>query len=113
LLCVGAVLVFLLHRRLLGSVICASALLLLIAGHLYPPLSEGVASLSRKASSLTASALGWILLAPFYVLFFSVGHAVLALRGRDPLRLKFPSDESTYWLPFSPNPGSEDHTRPY
>lgn len=113
LLCVGAGLVFLLHRRLWGLVICVSGLLLLIAGQLYPPLSRAVEKMSRKASSLAASAIGWIVLAPFYLLVFSAGHAVLALGGKDPLRLKFPSDESTDWLPVSTSQDSEDHRHPY
>lgn len=113
LLCIGAVLVFLLHRRLLGLLICAGGLLLLIAGRLYPPLSRAVENLSRNASSLAASAIGWIVLAPFYLLVFSAGHAMLALGGRDPLRLRFPSDEATDWLSVSTGQGSEDHRRPY
>jgi hypothetical protein len=113
LLAVGAALALLLHRRHLGLVICAGGLLLLIAGRLYPPLSRAVENMGRKASSLAASAIGWIVLAPFYLFVFSAGHAMLALGGRDPLRLRFPSDESTDWLPVSTGQGSEDHRRPY
>ena len=113
LLCVGFVLAFVLHRRVLGSVICALALLLLIAGRLSPTLSHAVENLNRKVSSLAASAIGWLLLAPFYLVFFSAGHALLTLRRQDPLRLKFPSNESTDWLPVSASSDSEDHRRPY
>jgi len=113
LLAVGACVVFVLHRRLLGSVICAAGFLLLIAGQLYPPLARALESLSKKASSVAASALGWILLTPFYLLFFSLGHALLAVRGKDPLRLNSTADESTYWLPVSSEPSNEDYRRQY
>ncbi|MFZ1131871.1 MAG: hypothetical protein WBV31_20850 [Terriglobales bacterium] len=116
LLCVGTVLAIVLHRRLLGSVISAIALLLLISGCLYPALSHAVENLNRKASSLAASAISWLLLAPFYLVFFSAGHALLALRHRDPLRLKFPSDQSTQssdWLTVSASSAGEDLRRPY
>lgn len=113
LLCIGAFLVFLSHRHLLGTVICALGLVLLIASQLYPPLGRAIEHLSKKASSVAASALGWLLLAPFYLIFFSIGHALLAVRGRDPLRLKSAADEPTYWLPVSPEPGREDYRRQY
>ena len=115
LLSVGGFLVFVLHRALLGWVLCASGLLLLLAGHLYPPLSRAIEKLNGKVSTLVAFVLGWIVLAPFYVVFFSAGHAALALRGRDPLRLKLPADASTDWLPVSTGTGegNEDHKYPY
>ena len=115
LFCLGGFLVFVLHRSRLGWVLCGSGLLLLVAGHLYPPLSRAIEKLNGKVSTLAASVLGWIVLAPFYVVFFSAGHAALALRGRDPLRLKLPSDASTDWLPVSTDTGDgdEDHKYPY
>lgn len=80
---------------------------------MYPSLANALENFTQKLTSLAALAIGWILLAPFYLIFFSAGHAVLALRSRDPLRLKFPSDESSDWLPVSSVQASEDHRRPY
>jgi hypothetical protein len=115
LFCLGGFLVFVLHRARLGWVLCGSGLLLLVAGHLHPPLSRAIEKLSGKISTRVASVLAWIVLAPFYLLFFSAGHAALALRGRDPLRLKFPSDASTDWLPVSSatGDGNETYKSPY
>jgi len=115
LVCVGVLIVFVLHQAVLGWVLSGSGLSLLVAGHLYPPLSGALEKVTRTISTRAASVLGWIVLAPFYLLFFSAGHAALALRGRDPLRLKFPSDESTDWLPASTGTGdgTEDYKSPY
>lgn len=113
LFCAGVLLLVFLHRRLLGSALLISGLLLFVAAQFYPPLSHAIESLNRKASSLAASAAGWILLAPFYVIFFSAGRAVLLVNRKDPLRLQFPSDEVTYWLPVSGGQEKETYKRPY
>jgi len=113
LLAIGALVVFALHRQFLGSLICGLGLFLLIAGQLYPPLARAIDNLSKKASSLAGSALSWILLAPFYLIFFSLGHALLVMRGRDPLHLSSSAGESTYWLPVSPEPSREDYRSQY
>ena len=113
LVCTGALLVFVLHRRILVSAICAVGLFLLIVGQFYSPLARALETLNRKTSSLVASTLGWILLAPFYIIFFSIGHALLSVRGKDPLHLNSTTDESTYWLPVPPEPPGEDYRRQY
>jgi len=111
--CIGAVLLLCFHRHLLGGVILASGIFLLIAAQLYPSVSRSIGRLNKKVSLLVSSVATWVILAPFYVLVFSLGRAVLALRGKDPMRLKFPSNEPSYWLPISAGQGSDDARHPY
>jgi hypothetical protein len=102
-------LLLLIHRRFLGSILLASGILLLVTISVYPPLERIVQHGNKKLSSLAALAIAWALLAPFYLILFSLAHAVLAFQGKDPLRLKFPSAEATYWVPVSADDG--EHPR--
>lgn len=109
----GAILVLVFHRPRLGLAISALGLFLFIVGQFYSPIAYHIEHVNRRVLATVASALAWILLAPFYLVFFSIGHALLALRGRDPLCRNSTTDESTYWLPVVPESSREDYRRQY
>lgn len=104
-LTLSGIVLLLIHRRVLGFILLASGVLLLVSITVFPSLARALQIGNRKLSSLASSALAWVLLAPFYLILFSLAHVVLALQGRDPLHLKFPTGETTYWVPVSTEDG--------
>ena len=56
----------------------------------------------KKLGFWFATALNYLLLTPFFFIVFTFGHAVLKLRGIDPMCRAFPTKETTYWIPRQP-----------
>jgi hypothetical protein len=42
--------------------------------------------------------ISWLLLVPFFYLFFPVGRLIQKISGKDPMSREFPSTLSSYWL---------------
>lgn len=80
------------------------AILVLAGGLFHPPLFHAFEKFGQKLAHWVGTGLTWALLLPFFYLCFVPGRFIMALRGRDPLTRKFPSDEPTYWIPRKPVP---------
>ena len=53
---------------------------------------------------VTAQAFAWIFtLAAVLIAFFVPAHAVLTLRGKDPMKRQFPCPDETCWAPKKPS----------
>lgn len=112
-LVVAYVLAFRLGHRIPALLIAALAALVLVSGlampRLFDAFQEGVACFAHGVGV----ALTWILLAPFFYIVFVPARIVLALLGKDPLCLRFPTDQPTYWVPWKPPPTKEHYAKQY
>ena len=80
-----------------GTILLTLAAWLAIAGFFLPRVFRVMEKLGQRLGSAVGTALTWMLLVPFFYLCFLPGHLLLRSFGKDPLKLKFPSDEPTYW----------------
>ncbi len=64
-----------------------------------------MSGLLRRTRDAAAAVLGWLVLAPVYLVVFSAGRAWLGLTRRDPLARRVPPPAATFWVrrgPFGP-----------
>jgi hypothetical protein len=68
-------------------------------------INRQFAGFMEKAQDVVIKAVStlvtFLLLVPFYYLCFVPGRIVGLLLGKDPLERKFPTNETTYWHPYS------------
>jgi len=85
------------HKPVAAVVILVIAVWIFVSGLFIPVAFTKTEVFFAKFGRGVGAALTWILLVPFFYLCFLPGHGLLALLRKDPLKLKFPSDEPTYW----------------
>jgi hypothetical protein len=110
---VAALLTFVLRKPVIGGVVLALALLVFLGGFFFPPLYRGFKKAGTWLGKAVGTTFAWVLLAPFFYLCFTAGHAYLALRGKDPLQRAFRTAERSYWIPRRPVPGPAHYRRQY
>ena len=89
------------------------AVLLLLSALFCPPahaLIQRSGTLLRKWVGIF---LTWGLLTPFFYLCFLPLHLVQVLRQQDPLSRRFPTTQSTYWLPRKPTPNLDSYKKQF
>lgn len=100
---VGLVFLRLLGKPWLGAVVLALATLTLVGGFLVPPLYSGFHRFGVRLGSWAGIAVSWLVLVPFFYIFFGLGHAFLTLRGKDPMRRAFDPAMKSYWCERTQN----------
>lgn len=95
---VGGMLYFGLHHLLFARVVWALAGLVLILGLAFPPAYSPIHSFGRRLAKVVGNALTYLLLVPFFYLFFTPVALILRVQGRDPLHRKFRDPQWTYWV---------------
>jgi hypothetical protein len=65
----------------------------------------------RALTRITRVVLTWVVLTPFFFLVCPLARLVLAVRGRDPLRRRFPAPEASCWDARRAAPGR--YRRPF
>ena len=99
---IGALLYWGPKHRAAGLVLWGLAAAVLVSGLFFPPAFAAIERFGKRLGKGAGSILTWSLLAPFYYLCFLPLRLALAIRGKDPLARRFPSDEPTYWVPRKP-----------
>ena len=99
---VGAGLFFGLHHKAMAGVAWGMGALVCISGLWIPRLFLAIEGLGRRLGQGVGVLLTYLLLVPFYFLVFAPAHAVLALRGKDPMNRRFPSPDESCWTPKRP-----------
>ena len=62
-----------------------------------PRAHQCLQALLLRLGHLLGRVLGWLLLTPFYYVVMTLGHALLALRGKDPMQRAFLPRQPSYW----------------
>ena len=95
---IASILAFGFDAAVMPLVICSIAAVLLVAAVLAPAVYRAIDDfLVHVLGRGIGLALTWLLLVPFYYAVFAPGRMLLRLRGLDPMKRRFPTDESTYW----------------
>ena len=96
---IGAGLFWGFHREAMAGVAWTMGALVGLSGLLAPRVFKAIERLGRRLGQGVGIGLTYLLLVPFYFLVFVPAHAVLAFRGKDPMKRQFPSPDETCWTP--------------
>jgi hypothetical protein len=95
---VAAFLYFILGHTYFVPVILALAAIVLALGLAYPPAYRPIHRFGRWLGRVVGKGLTYLLLVPFFFLFFTPVALILRLQGRDPLHRAFREENWTYWI---------------
>jgi len=112
-LCVGLAILFLLGKRLAGTIVLVLAVSVFVSGLFVPVVYNGFKKLGNLLASTVGVVLSWVLLAPFFYVCFTFGRIILVVSGNDPLHRKFPGDTKSYWVTRRVVSGLERYSRQY
>jgi len=110
---VGLLILLVFHRPVMAAIVFTISALVLIGGLFVPPIYAGFKKLGQWLAAGVGHGLTWLLLAPFFYIFFGIGRLVLELKGSDPLCRRCSGDGSTYWVPHRRPPGADPYRRQY
>lgn len=105
---IAAVLFFGFHHHLLARIIWAFAGLVLILGLVFPSAYRPIHAFGKWSGRVVGKALTYLLLVPFFFLFFTPVAMILRWQNRDPLHRGFRDPQWTYWIGRSPKVRGEN-----
>jgi len=105
---IAGVLYFGFHHHLFARVIWALAGLILILGLFLPAAYRPIHAFGRWLGRVVGKALTYILLVPFFFLFFTPVAILLRMQKRDPLHRAYRKSQWTYWIARSPKDRAEN-----
>ncbi len=112
-LAVGAVVRWPLNWPVAGTIAMTLGTILLAGAAASPAFAASVLRGKSRFAAAVGMALTWTLLAPLYLVGFSLGHLLLRIAGKDPLCREFPSREPSCWLPRTPSRGPAGYRNLY
>lgn len=110
---VAGALQFILHHGLLARIVLGLAGVVLFLGLAYPPAYRPIHAFGRWLGRAVGQVLTYLLLVPFFFLFFTPVALVLRLQARDPLHRRFRDLRWTYWIARSPKTRDENIDRQF
>jgi hypothetical protein len=110
---VGAVLRFGFGHHLFPLVLWGIAILVLFLGLFLPRAYRPVHAFGRGLGRVVGKILLYVLLVPFYYLFFTPVALLLRLQKRDPLHRSFRDPRHTYWIARGPRERGENASRQF
>jgi hypothetical protein len=110
---VAAVVFFTTTLRSLPVVLSVLSLVNVVLGLVAPPAFALIDRGLLRFGTLCGQGATWLLLAPFFYLFFVPARLWMALRGRDPLNRTFPDTHPTYWLPRRPVTNPDEYRKQF
>lgn len=110
---VGALLGWGLGWRVTGGLAATLGALLLAGTAISSAFAAGVMRWKDGLVAAVGIGLTWSLLAPLFLVGFSLGHLMFRLTGKDPLRREFPCREPSCWLPRPPSGGPASYRHLY
>lgn len=100
-------------HRVPAAVLFGLGVFILVSGFFLPRAFAAFERLVGLFARGVGLALTWLLLVPFFYLFFVPGRLILRLQGKDPLHRQFPSPEKTCWTPHHRIGGVEQYRKQY
>lgn len=94
---IGAAIFFLLKHKVAGRIVWGIAAFVLLSGLFAPSVFHAVDRFMKRFGQAVGTGLTYLLLAPFFYLIFMPGHFIMKVLRKDPLKLKFPSEEASFW----------------
>ena len=112
-LVVAGLLWFWAKARITPAVILGFGCFLVASGFWFPVVFAAVDRFMHGVGTAFGMALTWILLVPFFCLVFVPARLLLLLSRMDPMKRRFPSAETTYWVPYHPAGPAEHYGKQY
>ena len=100
---VATFLMFYKKHYVLGGALYALAGLVLVGGLFVPPLYAAFTRFGKWLGHVVGVGTTWLLLVPFYYLFFTTARLCLLMSGKDPLTRRFDRNATTYWADRRPH----------
>ena len=110
---VAAVLRFGFGHHLFPLILWGLAGLVLVLGLAAPRAYRPIHAFGRGLGRIVGKALLYILLVPFYYLFFTPAALLLRLQKRDPLHRHFRDPRHTYWIRRGPRERGDNISRQF
>jgi hypothetical protein len=95
---IAGFLYFGLHHHLFARIIWVLAGLVLVLGLVFPPAYRPLHAFGQWLGRVVGKTLNYVLLVPFFYLFFTPVALLLRLQSRDPLHRSFRDSQWTYWI---------------
>ncbi len=99
---VATYLMFWKQQVIIGGVLYGLGALMLIAGLFIPPLHAAITRFGLWLGRVIGVGMTWLLLVPFFYLFFTTARVFLTLRGKDPLTRRWNPQAASYWADRQP-----------
>ncbi|MCK5528898.1 MAG: hypothetical protein KAI74_04385 [Kiritimatiellae bacterium] len=110
---VGVMFLIFSERRLIPLVAFSMATLIMVSGFFVPSLYYAIKRMVHKIIAGVGIGATWILLVPFFYVFFTIGHMSQIVFGRDPMNRACPSDAETYWIKHAAKDDLSSYSRQY
>ncbi len=110
---VAAILLYWLHHVLAGRIVAGLAAAVLALGLALPQAYRPVHAFGQTLGRAVGTCLAYVLLVPFFFLFFLPVALLLRLLGRDPLHRRFRDARWTYWVCRQPRPRGYNITKQF
>lgn len=110
---IAALLRFGFGHHLFPLILWIVAGLVLVLGLFLPRAYRPVHAFGRSLGRFVGRLLVYVLLVPFYFLFFTPAALWLRLRGRDPLHRSFRDPRHTYWIARGPRERGDNASRQF
>ncbi|MBN1698038.1 MAG: hypothetical protein JW881_11030 [Spirochaetales bacterium] len=109
----GGLLYFFSTHYIVAIILAATGVLVLVTGIFLRPVSGVVIRFQHIVMKFTGIIVTWLLLVPFYFLWFVPARLVQLLRNKDPLERSFPGTGESYWTPYSGSFDKDNFRRQY
>ncbi len=110
---VAGLLIYGLHHITAGRIVAGLAVAILFLGLTIPAAYRPIHGLGQTLGRAVGQMLVYLLLVPFFFLFFTPVALLLRLLGRDPLHRKFRAARWTYWISRQPRPRGYNITKQF
>lgn len=89
-------------HRIGPATVVTIATVIAVCGFFIPAAFAAIERFFLRFAAVVATTLTWLLLVPVFYLIFAPAHWMLALRGKDPMFRRCPTDQTTYWVDRPP-----------
>jgi hypothetical protein len=110
---IGLLLHFVLGHELLARIVWALAGVIVLLGLVAPPAYRPIHRFGRWLGRIVGVALIYVLLVPFFYLFFFAVSLILRLQRRDPMQRSSLPAGLTYWIPRRHESAAEQYERQF
>ncbi len=110
-LAAAALLFWALHRPIPAAIVAVLGVCLLVTGQLFPRAFGVIDAALGRAVRWAGTIVAWCILAPFYLIVFTLLRLLLALARKDPLTRAPRGTATTAWVGRHPTPRTIDDYR--
>ncbi len=112
-LTVAALFRFAFHKTGISNVILCVASIVLIGGLFIPKLYAGFKRLGAFLAKVLGTGVTWLLLVPFFYIFFTIARVCCVIGKKDPMCQRFAPEVKSYWVEHPGPPDAAQYRKQY